>query len=403
MALTIDLPSIETSQPADRPHASSQARGGSSSWTATVPVFNDFKHAVDSSKYVPLPDDWCLGISDVVNSTDAIENGLYKAVNLAGAGTISGVINALNGELALFAFGGDGAHFAVSPVHAAAAADALSRVAMWAQRELNLNLRVGMTNVAAVRAAGFDVRVALWQASENVRYALFTGGGMEWAEEQLKGGKIELGPASAENEPDLTGLSCQWGPVLPKNGKIVSLIVKPQPSASAKDFSRIGSQVMGVVEKAGALNPLPAAGPDVRWPSAAMGLQSRIAFKGYSCWRRRLRALWKTSLIWLVFKLGIRIGKYSPNRYRREIAENTDYRKFDDALMMTIDCAPSTVDRLRKILEQATANGLVRYGLHMQDKALITCVVPSPFASDHMHFIDGAGGGYALAARRLKE
>ncbi len=33
----------------------------------------------------------------------------------------------------------------------------------------------------------------------------------------------------------------------------------------------------------------------------------------------------------------------------------------------------------------------------------MTCIVPSPFTDDHIHFLDGAGGGYALAAKSLKE
>ena len=33
----------------------------------------------------------------------------------------------------------------------------------------------------------------------------------------------------------------------------------------------------------------------------------------------------------------------------------------------------------------------------------VTCVVPSPNRPGHIHFIDGAGGGYTLASRRLKE
>jgi hypothetical protein len=33
----------------------------------------------------------------------------------------------------------------------------------------------------------------------------------------------------------------------------------------------------------------------------------------------------------------------------------------------------------------------------------MTCVVPSPLAGDHMHFIDGAAGGYAMAAAMLKK
>ena len=33
----------------------------------------------------------------------------------------------------------------------------------------------------------------------------------------------------------------------------------------------------------------------------------------------------------------------------------------------------------------------------------MTCIVPSPMTRDHMHFVDGAAGGYAEAASRLKE
>ncbi len=371
-------------------------------WVDTVPVLDHFEKVADPSHYAPLPDDWHLGVSDVVDSTSAIEAGRYKAVNLAGAGTISAVANALGREFSLFVFGGDGARFSVPPIQAPAAADALSRVAMWAERELNLRLRVGMTSVAEVRAAGFDARVAFWQASDHVRYAMFTGGGLEWAEAQLKSGAISLLPAPEHEEPNLTGLSCQWGPILPRQGKILSLIVKPEPGASKERFAEITSGVIALLEEAAAASPVPADGPDVRWPSTAIGLQARIARRAYPGWRRRLHVLVTTALTWLVFKLRIRIGRFDPDRYRREIAVNTDFRKFDDALMMTVDCSPDAALRLREVLDEATTAGVVRYGLHLQDQALITCVVPSVLTSDHMHFVDGADGGYASAARQLR-
>lgn len=34
-----------------------------------------------------------------------------------------------------------------------------------------------MTRVAEARASGYDVRVAFWQVSDHLRYAMFTGGG----------------------------------------------------------------------------------------------------------------------------------------------------------------------------------------------------------------------------------
>jgi hypothetical protein len=32
----------------------------------------------------------------------------------------------------------------------------------------------------------------------------------------------------------------------------------------------------------------------------------------------------------------------------------------------------------------------------------MTCLVASPLQRDHVHFIDGAAGGYAMAASNLK-
>jgi hypothetical protein len=40
--------------------------------------------------------------------------------------------------------------------------------------------------------------------------------------------------------------------------------------------------------------------------------------------------------------------------------------------------------------------------VHRQRAALITCIVPSFMERDHIHFVDGASGGYAAAAAVLK-
>jgi hypothetical protein len=32
----------------------------------------------------------------------------------------------------------------------------------------------------------------------------------------------------------------------------------------------------------------------------------------------------------------------------------------------------------------------------------VTCITPSVYERNHVHFVDGAAGGYALAAARLK-
>ena len=69
---------------------------------------------------------------------------------------------------------------------------------------------------------------------------------------------------------------------------------------------------------------------------------------------------------------------------------------------MTLDVDADTAAALRSILDQAEAAGTLRYGWHTQDEAMMTCIVPSPLLDTHVHFVDGAAGGYAQAALRLK-
>lgn len=61
-----------------------------------------------------------------------------------------------------------------------------------------------------------------------------------------------------------------------------------------------------------------------------------------------------------------------------------------------------TIEELGKLLVAAQKARIARYGLHRQDSALMTCIVPSPYTRDHIHFVDGAAGGYAKAAEMLK-
>ena len=60
-----------------------------------IPVFDDFSKVVDDRVYRRMPEDWIIGLTDVVGSSRAIENGKYKSVNMAGEAAISAVINAL--------------------------------------------------------------------------------------------------------------------------------------------------------------------------------------------------------------------------------------------------------------------------------------------------------------------
>ena len=70
---------------------------------------------------------------------------------------------------------------------------------------------------------------------------------------------------------------------------------------------------------------------------------------------------------------------------------------------MTLDCTESQASRIEAALSDHSEKNVVRFGIIRQSQALMTCIVPSYAADDHFHFIDGAGGGYAQAATKLKQ
>src|SRR5450755_5107680 len=113
-----------------------------------LPIFEGFANVMDPARYEPLPADWLIGLTDVVSSTQAIEDGRYKSVNTAGAAVIAAVTNALGGRKFPFVFGGDGASFAVSGEDEALARTALAATAAWTRDELDLELRVALVPVS---------------------------------------------------------------------------------------------------------------------------------------------------------------------------------------------------------------------------------------------------------------
>src|SRR5271169_4170055 len=107
----------------------------------SIPAFRGFASLMDPALYSPLPDDWTVGVADIVESTKAIAAQRYKAVNMAGAAVIASVTNALDGREFPFVFGGDGASFAIAPDDLAAAREALAATAIWVEENLDLVMR----------------------------------------------------------------------------------------------------------------------------------------------------------------------------------------------------------------------------------------------------------------------
>lgn len=365
--------------------------------------FDAFSALSDPAHYEPLPQDWVVGTSDIVGSTKAIAAGRYKTVNMVGAAVISAQINAAGGRAFPYVFGGDGAAFAHPPEFANEAAAALAAVQVWAREEFDIALRVGLFDLTRIREAGRDVTVARYKVSNGVDYAMFAGGGLSWAEGQMKAGAGTVPAAPVGTQPDLTGLSCRWSHMKATNGTILSLLIQPTEGGDAGAFAKAAEDVLEIVrelERGG--HPAPPEGPGTGWPPPGATLEAHASRGSMSLAKRRRQILFETLIAWVVLKTKVRIGGFDPDHYQRMVGTNADFRKFDDGLKMTIDCDPETVVALEGVLAPAQDAGVIRYGLHRQDEAMMTCIVPSIMDDTHVHFIDGAAGGYTQAALRIK-
>jgi hypothetical protein len=364
----------------------------------TIPVLDNFADAVRGENYSPLPDDWVVGFADVFGSTKAVADGRYKAVNMVGAGAIAAVANALDRRPFPFVFGGDGASFAVSSSDAAPAAKALQAMAAFAREEFHLELRVAMAPVGEIRVAGFDVKVARFAAAPPCVYAMFAGGGLTWFDAAAKRGAYALPQAEPGARPDLSGLSCRWG--VDKHGLVLSLIVAPRGN-DARFAPLINEIVKSSLAGASSERPVTLTSLQPGNPGRAIALETRVKkASGLSQAKARIAAIrgYCIAIALHVFKL--KVGQFDAATYATELVANADFRKFDDGLRMTLDCSPEFADALEARL--AAADAFVHWGVFRQGAAQVTCFVPSATQAGHVHFVDGAGGGYTMAAKAMK-
>ena len=319
----------------------------------TVPIFRDFTRVLDPALYKPLPDDWVIGVADVVQSTKAIREHRYKAVNMAGAAVIVAVTNALEGRDFPFVFGGDGASFAVPASAADLAHHALAATATWVKEELNLTLRVALVPVATVRSNGADVRVARFAPSENIVIARPIFRRHTPATEAItadKPSKFAVPPSPTDVRPDLTGLSCRYEEIPAARGLILSLVVVPASGANPDAFRAVVDDIVRLVEESPkASRPVPGKGLRLKWPPQGYELEARAQRKyNEPLAVRRARILAWTLLYFLIMRFGIRVGRFVPKKYTEQVVENSDFRKFDDALRMVLDCSPELAAEIER-------------------------------------------------------
>lgn len=381
---------------------------GDDGFYAALPSFDRFDLVVEPERYSDAPADWLVLITDVRGSTLAIEAGRYKEVNALGVACIIGVLNALPGPELPYVFGGDGATMLLPASSRARVEPALRGLKRLSEARFGLALRVGLVPVGELQSDGYPVRVARYRASEHVCLAMLSGSGLSEAERRIKepdqGERYGVG--EGEEALDLEGFECRWLPLRARRGRILSLLVQALGEGEELQrarYRRVLEEVSAAVGDLKAASPVEAASLALAGRPSAFDVEARLRVAGgaWAVLKEKLRLVWAVGLARLLLWTGRKAGSFDGARYRQEVSENSDFRKFDDTLRMVLDLEPERIVELEGRLQVLADRGEIVFGMHQSEAALMTCMVGS-YSGNHVHFIDGADGGYAMAARPMK-
>jgi hypothetical protein len=364
--------------------------------------FSDFTTLSDEAHYKALPNDWFVVITDVRGSTKAIEQGRYQDVNMLGAASVAVLGNLWRDNGVPFVFGGDGASILVPPARVDEVTRELMKLRNLALANYELELRVGVVPMADVASQGLEILVAKFAAGRAKPIAFMRGGGLSWADSAIKS-QPEKYCAREENVGSLgevKDLSCRWQPLKSRKGIVLAVLAR-STSNNLLIFPSVLDHLTDVLGGDVQLSS-PVNRQNMKYKSVAASVINEV--------RLHLPAIQKSffrRVGWILFSVWSFGYSFTYNfgldRYTKEIPSHSDFRKFDDMLRLVIDCTPDQVQKIRAYLETLHSSGEIYYGLHESDHAIMTCLVGSVSDGDHIHFIDGGAGGYAMAAKALKE
>lgn len=371
----------------------------------SLAVLEDFKDILNTDAYKPLPDDWFVAITDVTNSTVAIDEGRYKEVNAVGAISVMAVLNLVGDFKIPFMFGGDGATILIPPHLKIQAEKSLLGIRNIAASEFNLDLRVGLVPMSHIREKGLEVGVARLRISDYFDQAVFTGKGIAYAESAVKSDQAEapfvLTGDGVATDANVTGLECRWQNIPSTKGEIIALIVESDDSA---EYQLVIDKIRDLFGADDVWKPIDETLLKMTWNNRFLSIERRIRTVGTTIFTKigywfRMRIM-KVTGDYLMRKK-IRTQTTDWGDYKSDLSNNTDFKKFDGVIRLVMSGSVAQRELLEEWLSIRYSQGKLVYGLNSSPTAMITCLLFG-YMKNHVHFVDGSAGGYTKAAAALK-
>jgi hypothetical protein len=362
--------------------------------------YKDFKNSFNLESYTLFCPSWHLFIADIQGSTKAIKEGRYKDVNLIGAMSIVAVINACKEIEIPFVFGGDGASILVPDTYVQKTKDALLATKERALEHFGLHLRVGSISVKELNSKNISLYVAKHEISKDYKQAIFHGGGISQADTLIKNNPSYCYDLPETiNAVDFSGLECRWKDIPSSKEETISLLIYSNEAEHYQNLLEYISLHLGNYSQR---SPVQINSLGLSFSFSQLSHEANAKSSGFKKYFF-LIGIWFVNLFALfLIKFNIKLNKTQWGKYKQQITLTTDSEKFDDMLRMT--CSVNTKERqqLEKYLHKQFLEKKLCYGIHVSNRALMTCLVFERMGAQ-VHFVDTADGGYAMAAIGIKK
>ena len=368
--------------------------------TLDLPVSKVF----ETVNFTNVPGDWHVIIADVKNSTAAVTAGKHNDVNLVAAGCLITALNiARNHNIQIpFFFGGDGGTVLVPSQILDEVISGLNAHNINSKINFKLEMHVGSISVHEILSKGHTLKIARMQMGKGFNKAIVLGNGFKIAENIIKEFTVEN---KSENvlELNMEGLECRWDKIKPpvEENEIVCYLIEAIDHESQLEVYR--EVLIKIDEIYGSV--------DVRNPLTTDRLKLVLSFEKFKNELKAKYGRWKftniaklffnTYIGRLYFRYNWKVNNLKGNEYLNQLINNAD--------TLTIDGRINTIitgmqDKRIKFIEYLTAqqkdNKLI-FGHHISRESVMTCYIENRNAK-HIHFVDGADGGYTEAAKEIK-
>jgi hypothetical protein len=350
--------------------------------------------------FYKVPENWFVIVTDVKNSTLAVQNGLHETVNLVATGCIVATLNiAYKHNLNVpFFFGGDGATCIIPPSILQPVMQSLLIHQENTLKNFELDLRVGFVPVEDIYKKGFGLTISKFRSTSIFSIPVVLGDGLNYAEKVIKGEDHRLSVIKSDEENlNLEGMQCRWDRIAPPENydEVISLLViATNESEQGPAFRKVINfldEIYGTPDKR---QPISVNKLKLKATVTKLNLEMKVKF-GHIRFLYLLYNRFVSLFGWYYFQT--REGK----SYLASMVGLADTLVIDGRINTVISGTAVQRAALVKALDGLEKAGEIRYGFFVSKESVMSCYVPGA-DNAHIHFVDGAEGGYTKAAGVLK-